>query len=431
MTDTQNTIEAMRAELGVLKARAEMLEALMAGMHGIVVELQRERGTDTFRTGLVGGIGVQSLLGYSVAEVVAQPDFWMTIIHPDDRDWVRAEHAALVPGGEIHLRPYRLLRKDGSEVWVESHLMFREGTNGAPDQIHGVLLDVDHHVRAQEETRRRLERDHLLLQRFEYTVSSIDGIIWENYFQLCPEKNQIPFVSDRVEAFAGYTIEEWLRPNFWVEVTHPEDRETADASVRRMFEEGSSSSTYRWIHKDGPILWVSTRMTLIRDEAGIPIGIRGVTLNVTDAKQADEERAETHRREEIIRAQAQALQELSTPLVPIDDELMAMPLVGTLDARRAELVITALLDGVVRSGARTVILDVTGASAVDEQTAEALLRAARAVSLLGTEVVLTGIRAEVARTLVTLNANLGALTTRGTLKAGIAYAMEKRRGVVG
>jgi len=86
---------------------------------------------------------------------------------------------------------------------------------------------------------------------------------------------------------------------------------------------------------------------------------------------------------------------------------------------------------VTQSGARTVILDVTGVPAVKAQTAELLVRAAKAVALIGAEVVLTGIRPDVARTLVELGAELGAIVTKGTLKAGIAHAMRSRNGAAG
>mgnify|MGYP000721114401 CR=1 FL=1 len=106
-----------------------------------------------------------------------------------------------------------------------------------------------------------------------------------------------------------------------------------------------------------------------------------------------------------------------------------MTLVGNVDERRADRVLSALLEGVTRTSARMVILDVTGVPEVNEQTADSLLQAARAVRLLGAEVVLTGIRPEVARTLVTIGANLGSIMTKSTLKSGIAYAMSQKKAM--
>ena len=100
-----------------------------------------------------------------------------------------------------------------------------------------------------------------------------------------------------------------------------------------------------------------------------------------------------------------------------------MPLIGTMDARRVEQVLQTLLEGVSSRRARVVILDITGVSVVDTYVASALIQAAKAVRLLGAEVVLTGIRPDVARTLVGLDLELTHIVTKGTLQAGIAYAM--------
>jgi rsbT co-antagonist protein RsbR len=130
--------------------------------------------------------------------------------------------------------------------------------------------------------------------------------------------------------------------------------------------------------------------------------------------------------EQIILAQQAALQELSTPLMAISDSAVVMPLVGAIDSARAQQVIETLLEGVAAQRARVAIIDITGVSVVDTQVANALIRAAQAVKLLGANVVLTGIRPEIAQTLVGLGVDLGGLTTRSTLQAGIAFAMEQR-----
>jgi anti-anti-sigma regulatory factor len=127
--------------------------------------------------------------------------------------------------------------------------------------------------------------------------------------------------------------------------------------------------------------------------------------------------------EEIIRVQAATLAELSTPLIPISDQVVAMPLIGAMDAERAQRVLEALVHGIAASRARIAILDITGVPTVDTLVADGLLRAARGVQLLGAQVVLTGIRPEVAQTLVTLGVNLTGIVTQRSLQSGIEYAM--------
>jgi rsbT co-antagonist protein RsbR len=146
-------------------------------------------------------------------------------------------------------------------------------------------------------------------------------------------------------------------------------------------------------------------------------------VDVTERKRQEAE----HRRlqDEVIAMQAATLAELSTPLIPISGNIVAMPLIGAIDAARAGRIMDTLLSGITETRARTAILDITGVAVVDTQVADALLRAARAVRLLGAEVILTGIRPDVAQTLVSLGTNLEGIVTRGTLQSGIAFAMQR------
>jgi PAS domain S-box-containing protein len=145
-----------------------------------------------------------------------------------------------------------------------------------------------------------------------------------------------------------------------------------------------------------------------------------IAHDLTERKREAEERARLQ--EQIIQAQAAALVELSTPLIPISDQVMVMPLIGAVDSRRAQQVIETLLHGVEQLHARVAILDITGVPVVDTHVANALLHAAQAVRLLGARMVLTGIRPEVAQTLVGLGVDLGDIVTQSTLQSGIAYA---------
>ncbi|GAB4215519.1 MAG: hypothetical protein OHK0022_55500 [Roseiflexaceae bacterium] len=158
------------------------------------------------------------------------------------------------------------------------------------------------------------------------------------------------------------------------------------------------------------------------DEQQHQIGAIGVSQDVTERARAEQERSQLQ--EQVIAAQAAALAELSTPLIPISERIVVMPLIGAVDSQRAQQVLGTLLNGVAERRAQVAILDITGVPVVDTQVANALLQAAQAATLLGTRVVLTGIRPEIAQTLVGLGVDLRVVVTRGTLQAGIQYAME-------
>ena len=167
-----------------------------------------------------------------------------------------------------------------------------------------------------------------------------------------------------------------------------------------------------------------------QEQLEIQIAQRTTELQLANARLQEEiverQRAENERLElqqQVIRAQEVALYELSTPLIPIAESVVVMPLIGTIDSRRATQVLETLLTGVAANHATSAILDVTGVQIVDTHVANALVQAAQAVQLLGTQVILTGIRPDVAERMVSLGIDLGHIVTLRSLQNGIAYAL--------
>jgi DNA-binding response OmpR family regulator/anti-anti-sigma regulatory factor len=133
--------------------------------------------------------------------------------------------------------------------------------------------------------------------------------------------------------------------------------------------------------------------------------------------------------EQVIAVQQEKLLELSTPLIPITDEILVMPLIGTMDVGRAGQAIETALRGAGERGGKYLIIDLTGVKTVDETVANMLVQTvqtARGLRLLGTRAVITGIRPEVAQTLIRLTLHLGGLVTKATLQAGVKYALRAR-----
>ncbi|MEM8530883.1 MAG: STAS domain-containing protein [Chloroflexota bacterium] len=170
--------------------------------------------------------------------------------------------------------------------------------------------------------------------------------------------------------------------------------------------------------------YFETWYTPMHDQNGQLLGTIGVSIDVTARVRAEQEQHQLQ--EQIINTQASALAELTTPIIPISDTIVVMPLIGMIDSLRAQQIMDALLEGVTQQGAEIAILDITGMSVVDTQIANALIQVAQAVQLLGARVVLTGIRPEIAQTIVGLGINLHGIATHSTLQEGIALALAKR-----
>lgn len=163
----------------------------------------------------------------------------------------------------------------------------------------------------------------------------------------------------------------------------------------------------------------------LSNHEGQPYAICAISTDVSELKRAEQDRLQLQN--DIIEAQQAALRELNTPLIPLAEDVVVMPLIGSIDSARAGQVLETLLEGVNQHRARIAIVDITGLPVVDTQVAGVLLRAANAVKLLGAEVLLTGIGPEVAQTLVGIGADLSGLKTPGTLQAGILYALRRSR----
>lgn len=119
----------------------------------------------------------------------------------------------------------------------------------------------------------------------------------------------------------------------------------------------------------------------------------------------------------------QQVQEMSTPVIPVHDRILVLPLVGALDSERSRRLTERLLHAVRQTRALVILLDITGVPVVDTAVAQALIQTANAARLLGAEVALVGVRAEVAQTLVSLGVSMEGIMTMANLQAGIAYAL--------
>ncbi|MEU3464007.1 STAS domain-containing protein [Streptomyces sp. NPDC006733] len=130
-------------------------------------------------------------------------------------------------------------------------------------------------------------------------------------------------------------------------------------------------------------------------------------------------------REEIISAQADQLLELSTPVVKLWDGVLAVPLVGTLDSARTQVVMEKLLQALVDTGSEQAIIDITGVPAVDTQVAQHLLKTVMAAQLMGAECTVSGIRPQIAQTIVALGIEFGDIVTKATLADALRHALRK------
>jgi rsbT co-antagonist protein RsbR len=180
------------------------------------------------------------------------------------------------------------------------------------------------------------------------------------------------------------------------------------------------------------------------ETAASVFALKGAILDVLGQEEAEDLRADfnalsklvddlglftfeayTQAREQIIINQAEQLLELSTPVVKLWDGVLAVPLVGTLDSARTEVVMEKLLQAFVDTGSAYAILDITGVLAVDTQVAQHLLKTVVAARLMGAECIVSGIRPQIAQTIVTLGIEFGDIATKASLADALVHALSQ------
>src|SRR5918911_1000142 len=129
-------------------------------------------------------------------------------------------------------------------------------------------------------------------------------------------------------------------------------------------------------------------------------------------------------REEIIRQQRQDMLELSTPVIKVWDKILTLPIIGTLDSRRAQMMMESLLQKIMQSGSTIAILDITGVKTMDTLVANHLIKTVTAARLMGARCILTGVSPAIAQTMVQLGIDLTQITTRAQMSDGIKLALE-------
>jgi rsbT co-antagonist protein RsbR len=178
----------------------------------------------------------------------------------------------------------------------------------------------------------------------------------------------------------------------------------------------TTSNEYAFNHPDGSRFWVlNTMVPLVNEQGEVPY-LLSISQDFTAWK---EQELELIAQREIIERQTATLTELSTPLLSISEDTVVMPLIGTIDTLRVNLLTISLLEGVAHNQAKNVIIDITGVPVVDTQVANALISAGNAVKLMGARVILTGIRPEVAQVLVSLGITFNEIVTYATLQTAI------------
>jgi PAS domain S-box-containing protein len=269
------------------------------------------------------------------------------------------------------------------------------------------------------ENRRLLKRTQEALgelRRLKMAVEqSIDGIAIPDL------DGNIQFVNTAWAQMHGYSVEELLGQPLGMFHTAEQLQEDVIPFNEQVIKTGAHQGQVGHVRRDGSTFptWMST--TMLKDEAGNPIGLVGTARDITAQKEAEAERERLQ--QEVIEAQQRTLQELSTPIIPVMERIIVMPLVGSIDSLRAKDIMRTLLAGIRAHRAKVVILDITGVPIVDSGVASHLDKTIQAARLKGAQTIITGITDAVAEAVVDLGIDWSGVETLSDLQTGLVTAL--------
>lgn len=345
----------------------------------------------------------ERIFGWSAAEAMGQEA--LPLIVPDfSRDQIEDVLAVLFSGQATNSRNANITQ-DGRLIMCQWYNAVLRDSAG---NVTGVMCQAEDITdQVQHEAELRLFKT--IVERANDAIAFVDT------------NSTIIFSNPAHRALLKYGDE--IISTSLIHTIDPQEHSRLEHITHELQEQGSWRGELIHYCKDGTSLPCEASIFPIADGNPSNIKMVGILRDISDRKQAEAERATLQ--QQIIDAQRVTLYELSTPLIPLSERIVVMPLIGAIDSARAQQIMETLLEGIAQHRSHVVILDITGVQVVDTQVANALLQAAQAVKLLGAQVILTGIRPHIAQTLVSLGVNLRGIVTRSTLQTGVAYALER------
>jgi diguanylate cyclase (GGDEF)-like protein/PAS domain S-box-containing protein len=216
----------------------------------------------------------EEMLGYSIEEWLQDPELWIKILHPEDKEGVLAEAWRTNETGDPFRMEYRLISKSGNVVWVRDEAVLVKGEVDGPSVWQGVLYDVTERREAEERYRTLVERMPAI-----------------TYIEEVADTQSTLYMSPQIEDLLGYPQQEWLGDlDHWKQHIHPEDRERVLAEDAHSNLTGDPFKTeYRLLHRDGGVVWVHDEAVLVERVAGRGWVWEGVITDVTERKALEEQ----------------------------------------------------------------------------------------------------------------------------------------------
>lgn len=267
----EETLEARAAEL---KAARDRFQYLLTVTPGVIYTTQ---GSGDYACTSVSD-NVDAIMGFSPWEMVEEPGFWFSHLHPDDAPRVVPEMTSLIKqgGGTIE---YRMRNRDKNYIWIRDTFRVIHDERGRPLELVGSWADISYHKQAEQALGERMA----VINDLQAFVAASPAVIYTT--TQTPDGYACRFVSESLEATTGYMPAEMRdNPKFWAKHVHPEDAPRVFPEVERLIGQGGGTLEYRFRHRRGDYVWVQDTFRVTPEKAGRLKEIVGSWADISDRK---------------------------------------------------------------------------------------------------------------------------------------------------
>jgi PAS domain S-box-containing protein len=285
-------IERKRAEDALAESEGRKAAILRSALD-CVITIDHEGKVIDFNPAAENTFGYASenIVGKGLAELIIPPS--LRLDHKAGLARYLATGCGSILGKRIEVSA---MRADGSEIPVELTIT-AIGELPRP-KFTAFIRDLTERKRAEDEQTRLNSEIKRQTDRLDTIVATVPGVVFEVLGSPGAANNRTNFVSKYIGPMLGYTVAEWLSvPGFWLSIVHPDDRERVRQEAAAEFADGRDGRhEFRWVGKDGRIVWVQAHTIIVRGEDGKSAGVRGVVTDITERKRVEEMQArrETH-----------------------------------------------------------------------------------------------------------------------------------------
>lgn len=309
-------------------------------------------------------------------------------------------------------------RPDGTIGWVSNSAVPYRDRSGAVVGMVGIAIDITRRKQNEEALRRNQEVQRALLD-------TIPAMVY------LKDRQHRYLLGNRVFAdAAGISVDE-VEGKTDHDLFLPEEAEAYIADDEQVMATGEPhlGIEEKITEANGRVTWLMVYKAPFHDEQGRVTGMVGIAFDVTARKEMEEAlRRSQAEQQALIEQQAQLLatiRQLSTPVLPVAQDALVLPLIGDIDTARSQQIVETLLNSVQRYRAKWAIIDITGVPLVDTAVANHLIQATQGVALLGARTILVGVSPELAQTIVGLGVDLKGLISQSDLRSAIAFVLKR------